>query len=224
MAVEETVPVAQRRVGRPPRDEAGDLTFRVVATASRLFLERGYAGTSIEAIAQLAGVGKNTIYRRYSTKAELFQAVVDVQMRAHLPPLQSIQGGDDWVSGLRQVGLMLTEASVKPDTVALERLVIAEALRFPEIATIYIDSANARATSVVRDLLGWIHSHMGGEGAELEAMQFAAEQFISCMVYVPNTFALMGRRRFSDQAQMMAFVDRALALFLGGWISPTRSP
>src|SRR5918994_6537291 len=48
----------------------------ILDAAHQLFLERGYAGTTLAAIAQAAGVVVETIYRAYGSKAELFKAVV----------------------------------------------------------------------------------------------------------------------------------------------------
>ena len=48
----------------------------ILAAAHQLFLDRGYAGTTLAAIAQAAGVVVETIYRAYGSKAELFKAVV----------------------------------------------------------------------------------------------------------------------------------------------------
>lgn len=42
-----------------------------------MFLERGVEGSSIEQIAKRAGVGKPTIYRRWSTKEELIAAAME---------------------------------------------------------------------------------------------------------------------------------------------------
>lgn len=52
-----------------PRSEAS--TQAVLTTAERLFGQNGYAGTSIEAIAKEAGVGKQTVYRWWPTKSHL---------------------------------------------------------------------------------------------------------------------------------------------------------
>ena len=62
----------------------------ILAAAQRLFLERGYAGTTLAAIAQAAGVVVETIYRAYGSKAELFKAVVQAAVaggaaRAQVP-------------------------------------------------------------------------------------------------------------------------------------------
>jgi AcrR family transcriptional regulator len=56
------------RAGRP-RDPACDAA--ILQATLDIFAEEGYAGVSIDGVAARAGVGKATIYRRYSSKAEL---------------------------------------------------------------------------------------------------------------------------------------------------------
>jgi AcrR family transcriptional regulator len=44
-------------------------------TAARLFAEHGYEGTSMDQVAAAAGAGKQSLYRRYANKADLFNVV-----------------------------------------------------------------------------------------------------------------------------------------------------
>ncbi|MCA0998479.1 TetR-like C-terminal domain-containing protein [Alloyangia pacifica] len=57
-----------RQGGRPRDEEAGRA---LKAAALRLVRERGYAKMSIAAIAQAAGVARQTLYNRWNTKADL---------------------------------------------------------------------------------------------------------------------------------------------------------
>ena len=62
----------------------------ILDAANRLFVEGGYTGTTLAAIAQAAGVVVETIYRAYGSKAELFKAVVQAAVaggasRAQVP-------------------------------------------------------------------------------------------------------------------------------------------
>ena len=50
----------------------------VVAAATRLFVERGYARTSITDVAEAAGVSERTVYVRFAGKAELLKRAIDV--------------------------------------------------------------------------------------------------------------------------------------------------
>ena len=57
-----------------PRDPEVDVA--ILQATLKLLMDRGYAGMSIERVASEAGVGKTTIYRRYSSKEELVAAAV----------------------------------------------------------------------------------------------------------------------------------------------------
>jgi AcrR family transcriptional regulator len=62
-----------------PRSAAADRA--ILDAAAALLRERGYAATSMDAVATRAGVGKATIYRRYPAKADLAVAALDFQMQ-----------------------------------------------------------------------------------------------------------------------------------------------
>lgn len=62
------------RRGRP-RNPA--LEQKILATALQALAQRGYAGTSVEAVAAAAGVGKTTIYRRFPSKEDLIAAALE---------------------------------------------------------------------------------------------------------------------------------------------------
>src|SRR4030095_4240883 len=76
---------------RRRREQAAQTRRDIEAAASKLFRERGYAGTSMPAIAMDAGVVVETIYRAFGSKAGLFKAVIELALaggseRAEAPP------------------------------------------------------------------------------------------------------------------------------------------
>lgn len=74
---------AARGRGRP-RDPETDAS--ILRAALELFVERGVEGASMEQIAKRAGVGKLTVYRRWSTKEELIAQAVEQSVGAELTP------------------------------------------------------------------------------------------------------------------------------------------
>ncbi len=75
-----------RRGGRPTREEAEARDVRLLDVATRLFMERGFDGTSIDAVAEAAGVSKPTVYAHYHDKRDLFAAVLRGRIRKWLAP------------------------------------------------------------------------------------------------------------------------------------------
>jgi AcrR family transcriptional regulator len=67
-----------------PRDPEVDR--KIIDAAAELLLRDGYAGLSLTAVAETAGVGKPALYRRYPTKAELvFAATVESSLKPDIP-------------------------------------------------------------------------------------------------------------------------------------------
>jgi AcrR family transcriptional regulator len=64
------------------RADAAANRARILEAAVRVLAERGADGTSIDAVACEAGVGKGTIFRRFGDRSGLFQALLDEHLRA----------------------------------------------------------------------------------------------------------------------------------------------
>ena len=93
MAKEATIvatrPARRGRGGRPTREEAVRRDARLLDVATKLFMERGFDGTSIDAVAVTAGVSKPTVYARYRDKRDLFTAVLRATIECLLAPLSA---------------------------------------------------------------------------------------------------------------------------------------
>ncbi|WP_165984298.1 TetR/AcrR family transcriptional regulator [Streptomyces sp. YIM 98790] len=76
--------------GRPRDQRSG---AAIIEAAAELVVESGYAAMSIGAVAARAGVGKDTIYRRWSGKPELvYEAVFTTADTADLPDTGTLEG------------------------------------------------------------------------------------------------------------------------------------
>jgi AcrR family transcriptional regulator len=99
------------------RLERGRVTrSQVVAVATRLFTERGYDGTSIEAVLQAAGISRGALYHHFPGKDALFAAVLDaVYERTFQQIAATTRTVTDPVAGLRAACLAWIRLTGDPD-------------------------------------------------------------------------------------------------------------
>jgi len=86
------------------RVERGQATReQLVEVATRLFAERGFDGTSIEAVLEHAGVSRGSLYHHFANKEALFEAAfMAVEARIGAETAQAaLAAGDDPIAGLR---------------------------------------------------------------------------------------------------------------------------
>ncbi len=134
VATQAVGPVLSGRRGRPRADQAGEVEERVLEVATRLFLSHGFDRTTFEGVAEKARAGKATLYARYRNKEALYEAVVRRRVAQSMDRIASASSGETSKENLRLVGLRLAEEILVPDVIALMRLTISEAARFPEMA------------------------------------------------------------------------------------------
>ena len=78
---------SSRKYSSPLRDEQAARTrARILDAASELFLERGYARTTIKDIAETAGVARDTVHAVFGSKPRILTALIDL----HLVPDNSV--------------------------------------------------------------------------------------------------------------------------------------
>src|ERR1700722_3011403 len=70
----------RRPRGRPKTEDLQALEARLVLAARQIFAAYGYGAASINNIAKLARVSKNTLYARFRSKADLLRAIVERQI------------------------------------------------------------------------------------------------------------------------------------------------
>jgi AcrR family transcriptional regulator len=207
------------RVGRPPRELAGEVDRRILDAARHVFIERGLAGASIDEIARRARAGKPTIYARFATKEALFVAVGLQKSTDLLAQLESEPPiGDTIEERLVAVGIDMLDRLLAPQVIDFMRLCAAEARRFPELATIG-QTARERAGQAVMHVLN--DQVSADEIAAYPALAPerrgpAVRIFLDLVVARTLLNAIMGQDLKALRGDADAHVKRSVAFFLDG--------
>ncbi len=213
-AAETGAPVRPRgRGGRPSRLQSAQLSDRILDVATALFLGDGFGMTSIEAVAKRAGISKRTFYYRFRGKEALFEAVVRRLIERWMAPFDAAPlEAPSLAETLRRTAEHMLDAALTPVALALHRMTIAEATRFPALARILQDLGTAAGIErIARHLEQRIAS---GELRPIDP-RFAAEQFIMMVVSGPRRRAL-GLGAPLGVAELHDWIDHTTALFLDG--------
>ena len=153
---------------------------QIRTAASRLFLQHGYLATSTDAILKEAGLSsKETLYRYYASKEDLF-----VDVLSHLTLEQpgfteklSVLAMPQDLPSLRQVLTQLSRDIMsmmsQPEYLALVRMIIAEAPRFPQLGTLFISTVPQRGLSLIMAVLQGAREKEIIADVDLEAVMHA---------------------------------------------------
>lgn len=206
-------PKPRGRGGRPSRSESALLRDRILDVATELFLGHGFGATSIEEVARRAGISKRTFYHRFHGKEDVFEAVVRRLIERWLPPFDAaLLDAPTLTEALQRTAEHMVRVALTPEALALHRIVVAEARRFPGLARIMHELG---AASGIERIAGDFHRRIAvGELGPIDP-RFAAEQFILMAVTGPQRRAL-GLGTAMNAAELAAWVRNTVALFLEG--------
>jgi AcrR family transcriptional regulator len=206
------------RVGRPPKELAGEVDARILDAARKIFLERGFEGASIDEIAEVARSGKPTIYARLGDKRVLFTEVVTRYILSRITEFKmEMLTGETIEERFTNAAITLLHWGIDSDRIGLMRLAAAEAPRFPDLAAQVSRTARDLSTELGVRLLAELTQ--SGELSSLPA--FAPERLATTarlfldLVLVPMLLrALFEVNLKTLDAEIEAHVPRSVAFFL----------
>lgn len=201
----------RRPRGRPRAEDLHELETRLIRVGLQCFTTAGYGATSMSEVARAARVSKGTLYARFATKADLFRAILEAQIRAtggvvrlRGPRPKSLE------AALRSYAELTLQESLSAEIVALNRLIYSEAGRFPELG----EAAWARNQVGVRQVCDYIRDFAAADDVPCRDPQRAAELFIT-LLHGWYGRALL-RARPVTPAEVRAWTDGMLQNFLAG--------
>ena len=143
--------------------------------ARQVFRASGFDGASMGQIAQAAGVSKGTLYVYFESKEALFQALVTRDRNEAAEQL--FQCGDDnadIATLLQRVGESFVTMMARPDHIALVRMVIGAAEKFPESGRTFFEKGPSRGVTRLATLL---RPHIEAGDLVIDDIELAASTF-----------------------------------------------
>jgi TetR/AcrR family transcriptional regulator, mexJK operon transcriptional repressor len=120
------------QAGRPTAAELERRKVRVMEVATQLFIEHGYAATSLVDIARGAGVATRTLYQHFGDKEAIFREVIFARDAEQALQAPKVEPGNTLYDALLNASNYAYEITYREQSIGLMRLMIAESNRFPE--------------------------------------------------------------------------------------------
>lgn len=140
--------------------------------AKTVFLNQGFGMATMDDVATVAGVGKQTVYRHFKSKEALFVGLVSsmcAQVGEFLIGAQDTQPGRSPEAELRELGGMLAQILTTPDNLRLYRAIVAEAERLPELGRVFHENGEKVVRAFAAKIL---HKRFDEPTAALRAATF----------------------------------------------------
>jgi TetR/AcrR family transcriptional repressor of mexJK operon len=190
----------------------------ILEAATAAFLRNGYAGTSMDEIAESAGVSKQTVYKHFSDKRSLFFEIVSSTVDEVSDPVHdlvvNLQETGDVEAHLRDLARRQLAMVMQPKLMQLRRLVIAEASRFPELGRIFHERGPGRTI----DALATAFERLAARGAlRLDDSQVAAAHFNWLVMSIPLNEAMFFGDEASPSDGLDRYADAGVSVFLAAY-------
>lgn len=186
----------------------------ILEAAKRAFIEHGYSGASMEAIAEAAPVSKPTLYNHFKGKQELFAAVIESQCKAVLNTLSSAKAELlDPEAGLRAIADAFIELIYTDEALQLYRLIIAEQRHFPELGELVYRSGPDPVLGQLSSYLAELHTRGILHIADVE---ISSQLFLGMLKGDEHFRCLLGLQSGLSKAAKQRLIDATVSLFLKG--------
>jgi TetR/AcrR family transcriptional regulator, mexJK operon transcriptional repressor len=191
----------------------------ILAAGTTLFLRNGYRGTSMDEIAAVAGVSKQTVYKHFADKESLFSEIVISTVEEVAKPVHDevlkLQDSGDLEADLRGLARQLLGKVMQPRILQLRRLVIGEAGRFPELGRTFYEQGPGRTIAT----LATVFERLADRGVLHPGDPLlAAAHFNWLVMSIPlNRAMLLGDDEPPAAAELNRYADSGVRAFLAAY-------
>ncbi len=195
----------------------------IMEAATALFLRDGYRNTSMDQVAADAAVSKQTVYKHFADKEQLFREIVlgvTGNSEAIITDLTSVLRSSE-IDSLADLRTVLTDLArryidgvLRPHVLSLRRLIIAEAERFPDLALAYFNQAPSRGIDVIADAL---RAYERRGLLDLDDARLAAAQFAYLVLGIPQDRAQFCPQERLSPAERDRLAVAAVRVFLAAY-------
>lgn len=192
-----------------------DKSLAVLDAATTVFLTHGFSAATTDMIQREAGVSKKTMYECFPSKEAMFVAVIERQCASMASTIHAIQPAQGNIrKTLEDIGRAYLEIVLAEAGVALFRVVVAEAPRFPDAGRRFYLAGPKVVIAMVSERLSEA-SVMGEIDVHAIGIEAAASLFVSMVRTEGQMECLLHPGSRPSAEQLDRWVRLAVDAFIG---------
>jgi AcrR family transcriptional regulator len=190
----------------------------ILEAATSVFLDKGYAGTSMDDIAKLAAVSKQTVYKHFSDKEKLFADIVlatTERLDTTIDLLADLPTDDAGLEeNLTRLARQFLTALTAPRVIQLRRLIIANADVFPDLGTEWYERGFQRGLAT----LAATFQRLADQGfLRIDDALLAANHFSGLLLWIPVNKAMFTGSVQHTEADLDRYAAAGARVFLAAY-------
>ena len=187
--------------------------LEIVKAAEQVFLEHGFADTTMLMVAHRAGASKETLYRHFGSKEDLFAEIIESRSKWLSQKLDSDNDRPHAMADvLRDLGTRLLTSMTDRDILRLFRVVLAEAHLNPHLGRLFLRYGPERTQARLATYLEGASSRGEFRGSD---PQRASRLFLSAVLASnPVVTLLLDEPLVMSVADIDAQVAEAVSMFI----------
>jgi TetR/AcrR family transcriptional repressor of mexJK operon len=199
--------INQAKARKPGRPQDPEKRQAILLAAERVFMAEGFAA-SVDRVAEIAGVSKQTVYSHYRSKDDLYRQAVTC-MRA--PVAEMIDRSLPINDTLRKYGRITLGKLVSKRYVAAHRRLIEQAATFPAMARVHAEVGPGLSIQMLADYLA---EQMAAGAMRKADARLAAEDFLSLLQGMSRLSRLFGHTEEPTTASVARRAAHTVDVFM----------
>jgi len=184
----------------------------IIAAALETFAERGFAATRLDDIAERAGVTRGTLYLYFSSKEDLFKAMVRQAIVPVIARGEEMLGQSQESSAalLAKILLMIPGVVADSPVSAMPKLMISEARNFPDLAQFYLQEVIRRGRKLLTAIVARGVERGEFRSVDMDHVFYCVVGPVLLTMLWKHSFEPYDGKRLDAQAVCRAHVDLLL--------------
>ena len=185
---------------------------QIIMAAVAEFRENGFAGTSMDNVAQRAEVSKRTVYNHFASKDELFLGIVKHMfgLLAETSP-EPYKADEDIKPQLEKIAKLKIDLFSSDEFIGFSRVVMPEALHNPDRML----QAMSQMSSIESDMNNWFNAAIANRQLNFESGEDACGKFMGLLKMEAYWPQLIKGKAAPSENEKQKMIDEVIGMFLG---------